>query len=99
MMGNIFAGSVTDWGFDISDIWSSSMGIFGTLAVFIVLGIVIGFAPQLMQLVRAAIIFKRYNEPWLKTDRHYGFKSYFIEFKAKEYHRQQNAKYKPWRNG
>lgn len=55
-MGNIFAGVTTDWGFDISDIWSSAMGIFSTLAIFIVFGIVIAFAPRLFTLVRKAIL-------------------------------------------
>lgn len=55
-MGNILQGTTTDWGFDVSDIWSSSMGIFSTLAVFVVLGIVVAFAPRLIALVRGAVL-------------------------------------------
>lgn len=84
-MGNIFSGAATDWGFNVADIWSSSMGIFVTLAVFVVLGIAVGFAPELTQLVRGAIIFKKYNEPWHRTEKGWGFVTWFEEYRANEY--------------
>ncbi|WP_336791161.1 hypothetical protein [Paenibacillus sp. MMO-177] len=55
-VGNIFSGVTMDWGFSVSDIWSSSMGIFASLAGFIVLGMVVTFAPRLFGLVRKAVV-------------------------------------------
>lgn len=53
-LGNIFSGITTDWGFGISDLWSSSMGIVGSLAPFILLGLSIVMAPKIFRLIRSA---------------------------------------------
>lgn len=57
-MGNIFQGLTTNWGFSVADIWTSGMGIVGSLAPFILLGIVTLFAPNIIWLVRMAILSK-----------------------------------------
>lgn len=51
---NIFTG--TDWGFGASDIWTQGMGIVASVSGFLVLGIVIAFAPRIFGLLRKAII-------------------------------------------
>lgn len=52
---DIFAGVTSiDWGFSASDLWTNGMFIVKSLATFIVLGIVIRFAPRIIGLVRGA---------------------------------------------
>lgn len=50
----IFDGA-TDWGFGASDIWSNSMAITASVSGFIILGIVVAFAPRVFGLIRKAI--------------------------------------------
>lgn len=52
---NIFDGLASDWGFDVADIWTSGMGIVGSLAPFILLGIVVAFAPKIIGLIKGAV--------------------------------------------
>lgn len=44
-----------NWGFQAQDIWSNGMTIVGSLATFIVLGIVVAFAPRIISLIKGAI--------------------------------------------
>lgn len=43
------------WGFSVSDLWQSSLHVIGTLAGFILLGIVISLSPRLIKLIRHAV--------------------------------------------
>lgn len=52
---NVISGN-TDWGFTSADIWSNGMAIVGSVAGFLILGIVIKFAPRIFTVIRSAII-------------------------------------------
>lgn len=44
-----------DWGFTGGDIWGQAMLIVASLATFVVLGIVIKFAPRVFSVIWAAL--------------------------------------------
>lgn len=44
-----------DWGFGATDIWSNSMTVVGSLATFVVLGVVVAFTPTIIKLIRKTI--------------------------------------------
>lgn len=52
---NLFDGITIDWGFTAADIFSNGMALVGSLAVFVLLGIAIMYAPKLIDLIRTAV--------------------------------------------
>lgn len=53
---DLFTGVTTvAWGFDAGDIWSNGVKIFTFLAMFILLGIAINFAPRLIDLAKNSL--------------------------------------------
>lgn len=50
----IFTGTA-DWGFGGSDIWSNAMMIVASLATFVILGIVVKFAPKVIAVIWSAL--------------------------------------------
>lgn len=52
---NLFEGITIDWGFTAADIFSNGMALVGSLAVFVLLGIAIMYAPKLIDLIRTAV--------------------------------------------
>ncbi|MED4600120.1 hypothetical protein P9314_05270 [Paenibacillus validus] len=53
---DLFSGLTSvSWGFQAADIWTNSVAIFGFLAAFVLLGIVLNVgAPKVVDLVRNA---------------------------------------------
>ena len=49
---DIFTGVTFDWGFTAADIMTNVMTLFGGLAMFILLGLAIFFAPKIIDLVK-----------------------------------------------
>lgn len=54
-----FINGVVDWGFSSSDIWSNGMAIVMSVAGFLILGIVIEFAPSIFRLLYVAVTHKQ----------------------------------------
>lgn len=53
---DIFAGLTTiDWGFEAADVFSNGMFIVSSLAGFILLGLAVGFAPQIVSLIKSVV--------------------------------------------
>lgn len=50
----IFDGTA-NWGFTGADIWSNGMLIVGSLATFVLLGIVVKFAPRIIKVIWSAL--------------------------------------------
>lgn len=61
-------GKNIDWGFGSGDIWGTSMVVVGSLAGFLLLGIVIKFVPQLISMVKQSILHKQYYGHYLTID-------------------------------
>lgn len=47
------------WGFTVSDIWDSSLYIVGSMAAFLLLGIVVALSPKLIKLIRTFVLKRR----------------------------------------
>lgn len=74
---DIFSGITSvDWGFNAADIWKNGMFIVTSLATFIVLGIVIRFAPTIIMLVKNAAT----------SSHRYSASDWVEEFKATDHH-------------
>lgn len=54
-MNNLFNGITINWGFTAGDIFSNGMVLVGSLAIFVLLGIAMAYAPQLINLIREAV--------------------------------------------
>lgn len=54
--GNPFGGG---WGFDGKDVWQNVVMLVGSLSIFLLLGIVIKFAPRIFTMIRNAINAKK----------------------------------------
>lgn len=53
---NIFEGvTKIDWGFNAGDIWTNSMFIVASLSTFILLGLAVAFAPQIISLIKGVL--------------------------------------------
>lgn len=63
-MNGLFTAAVTsplgdgtvDWGFGSSDVWQTSMMIVGSVSGFLLLGIVVKFAPKIFGVIRSAVV-------------------------------------------
>lgn len=76
-------GKNIDWGFGSGDIWSTSMLIVGSLAGFLLLGIVVNFSHTLFRLIKNAIEFKKVTGRGLTAG------EYVEEFKSLNYARKK----------
>lgn len=52
---NLFSGITIDWGFSPADIFSNGMTLVVSLALFVLLGIAMMYAPALIKLIREAV--------------------------------------------
>lgn len=57
---NIFDGvAPISWGFDAADIWTNAMFIVGSLAIFVLLGLSMGYVPRIIEMIKTAAAARR----------------------------------------
>lgn len=54
-LGNLFDGVTINWGFTAGDIFSNGMALVVSLAAFVLMGLAIAYAPQLIKLIKDAV--------------------------------------------
>lgn len=79
-----FSGS--NWGITPGDIWGNVVSIAGSLAPFILLGIVVYYVPTIFELIRSAIFYKA------TTGRSFSAGNWVEEFRATHYSRKMRRR-------